>query len=114
MKLIRYFYSLADRPGCDIQVSHRTRCHDSGTVLLKVLALLGLLVQSAVCKTSNLLYIQCRHLSGLQRQLPWPWSCEHEIHTSAALHEEIRVAVPSMGDSVSEGTIIEFQKQPGA
>ena len=35
------------------------------------------------------------------------------MQTSAAVHEEVRVAVPNMGDSVSEGTIVEFQKKPG-
>ena len=35
------------------------------------------------------------------------------LHSSQQLQEDIKLTVPSMGDSVSEGTVADFTKQPG-
>lgn len=50
---------------------------------------------------------------GSQPALSWPCALQRGLQTSAALQEDVRVQVPSMGDSVSEGTVIEFPKKTG-
>lgn len=54
-----------------------------------------------------------RSLVGSQPALSWPCALQRGLQTSAALQEDVRVQVPSMGDSVSEGTVIEFPKKTG-
>ena len=36
------------------------------------------------------------------------------LRMTAAVHEDIKIQVPSMGDSISEGSVAEIEKQPGA
>ncbi|KAK9805320.1 hypothetical protein WJX73_001680 [Symbiochloris irregularis] len=57
--------------------------------------------------------ISLRHSTSSSFSTSWGWSCHRQIHTSPAAREDIKIVVPSMGDSVSEGTVIEFPKQPG-
>ncbi len=36
------------------------------------------------------------------------------LRATAVVHEDIKIQVPSMGDSISEGSVAEIEKQPGA
>ena len=49
-------------------------------------------------------------------QTPVAHACSQgfsHFHASAGTHEEARVVVPSMGDSITEGTVAGVEKQPG-
>ena len=61
------------------------------------------------------MHFVCRLLSGSQAslvrsQLP---SLYRAIQTSAALAGDVKIEVPSMGDSISEGTVASVAKQAG-
>ena len=49
-----------------------------------------------------------------QRWGPLAGSCARFLRTSAVLHEDVTIQVPSMGDSITEGSVAEIEKQPGA
>ena len=59
-------------------------------------------------------YSSRQHGLAAPRWLPLAGSCARYLRTTAALHEDVTIQIPSMGDSISEGSVAEIEKQPGA
>lgn len=54
-------------------------------------------------------FVNCRH-TGFGEST---WNVNRGIHTSRQVWDALSIVVPSMGDSVSEGSIAAILKQPG-
>lgn len=55
----------------------------------------------------------CRN-AVTQRTAALPGLWQRGFHASAARSADVSVSVPSMGDSISEGTVASLEKKPGA